>query len=181
MNLTTLLAPLLAGALLAGGAFAQDQKPAAAAAEKPAAEAQAAERPKPGPGQEVDPKIIEGMVGCMAAGLPEDWKKAWFVVHQIGVNPDKSRKFEANFFFAKQEDDSKGEPLKTCGAEQVLQGVLELNAYLPDSQKRWSGVTMTFHRDGRYQANYDMTPFKPKPETKKASKTPPKKKAESSK
>jgi hypothetical protein len=40
---------------------------------------------------------------------------------------------------------------------------------------------MTFHRDGRYQANYDMTPFKPKPAAKKTSKTPPKKKAESSK
>lgn len=180
MNLTTVLAPLLAGALLAGGAFAQDQKPAAE--EKPAAEAPAAEKPKPAPGQEVDPKILQDMMTCMSEGLPKDWQKTWFVVHQIGVNPDETRKFQADFFFAKKESDKKGQRLHTCGPEKVLQGVVELNAYLPESQRRWSGVTMTFHRDGRYEAHYDMTPFQPKPEAKKpAAKAPAKKKAESAK
>lgn len=180
MKLTTLLAPLLAGALLTGSAFAQDQKPAPEA--KPAAETPAAEKPKPKPGDEVDPKILQDMMTCMSEGLPKDWQKAWFVVHQIGFNPDQTRNFEANFFYAKKESDKKGQRLHTCGPEKVLQGVIELNAYLPESQRRWTGVTMTFHRDGRYQANYDMTPFKPKPEAKKpAPKAPAKKKAEPAK
>lgn len=151
----TLIAALLFGALLAGGVQAQDPKPAAASQEAV----------KPGPGQEPDPKIIEGMMSCMAGGLPENWQKAWFVIRQIGVDPkdNTTRKFEANFFFATRESDKKGERLQTCGAEQMLEGVAGLNAYLPDSQKRWSGATFTFHRDGRYQVNYDVTPFKPKP------------------
>jgi len=175
MKLTNVLAPLLAGALLCGGAFAQDPKPAAE--DKPTAE-----KPKPKPGDEVDPKILEDMMTCMSAGLPKDWQKTWFVVHQIGVNLDQTRKFEANFFYALKESDKKGKRLQTCGPEKVLEGVIALNAYLPESQKRWTGVTMTFHRDGRYQANYDMTPFKPKPEAKKpAAKAPAKKKAEAAK
>lgn len=180
MNSLTRTAALL-GLALAFAAHAQDAqkqeaKPAEAA--KPAAEAPAPEKPKPGPGQEVDPKILQDMLGCMAKGLPQDWKKAWFVVHQIGVNVDRSRKFEANFFYAKKETDKKGLRLQVCDPIKVLEGVAELNAYLPESQKLWSGMTMTFFRDGRYQANYDMSPFKPKPAPKKA---PAKKKAEAAK
>jgi hypothetical protein len=150
----TLIAALLLGALLSGGVLAQDPKPAAASGEAV----------KPGPGQEPDPKIIEGIMSCLAEGLPQNWQKTWFVIRQIGVDAkDKSRKYEADFFFATQEADKKGKRLQTCGAEKVLEGVAALNAYLPDSQKRWSGATFTFQRDGRYQATYDVTPFKPKP------------------
>jgi hypothetical protein len=156
---STLMASLLLCALLAGNVEAQDQKPAAASEE--------AAKPAPGPGQEPDPKIIEGMMDCMAAGLPENWQKAWFVIRQIGVDPkDKSRKYEANFFFATLESDAKGERLQTCGPKKVLEGVSALNAYLPDKQKVWSGATFTFYREGRYQANYDLTPYKPKPAKK---------------
>jgi hypothetical protein len=163
----TIVSALLLGALLAGNVQAQDPKPAAASAEAV----------KPGPGQEPDPKIIEGMMRCMAEGLPENWQKAWFVIRQIDVDPkDRSRKFEANFFFATQEVDKKGKRLQTCGAAKVLEGVAALNAYLPDEQKRWSGVTMTFFRDGRYQANYDMSPFMPT-----AKQAPAKKKADAAK
>ena len=168
----TLISALLLGALLAGTAQAQDPKPAAASPEAV----------KPGPGQEPDPKIIEGIMTCMAEGLPENWQKTWFVIRQIGVDPkDKSRKYEANFYFATQESDTKGERLQPCGAAKVLEGVSALNAYLPDNQKVWSGATFTFHRDGRYQANYDVTPFKPKPAAKPAAKPATKKKQETSK
>ena len=167
-----LIAALLLGALLVGSAQAQDQKPATTSQEAV----------KPVPGQEPDPKIIEGIMSCLAEGLPQNWQKTWFVIRQIGVDPkDKSRKYEANFFFATREADTKGERLQPCGAEKVLEGVSALNAYLPDSQKRWSGATFTFYRDGRYQANYDVTPFKPKPASKPATKPAAKKKQETAK
>jgi len=167
------IAALLLGALLSSGLLAQDTKPAA----PPQPDAPKA---APAPGQEPDPKIIQDMMGCMAEGLPENWQKAWFVIRQIGVDPkDESRRYEANFFFATQEADKKGKRLQTCGAAKVLEGVAALNAYLPEGQKRWSAATFTFHRDGRYQANYDITPFKPP--AKPAAKAPAKKKQEPAK
>lgn len=169
----TLISAMLLGALLAGNVQAQDAKPAAA----PGAEAA---KPAPGPGQEPDPKILQDMMTCMSEGLPQNWQKAWFVIRQIGIDPkDQTRKYEANFFFATQEADNKGKRLQTCGAAKVLEGVAALNAYLADEQKRWSAATFTFFRDGRYQANYDVTPFKPP--AKPAAKAPAKKKQEPAK
>ena len=178
---------LVLGALLAFAAQAQDpQKPAAGAA------AQQDQAPAPAPGQEVDPKIIEGIMACLGQGLPEGWKKAWFVISEIGREADGStRQYEGTFFYATDPDDRKGRPFKPCGANRIVDGVLALNAYLQPSQRRWSGVTMTFLVDGRYEAAYDFTPraaapIKPLAEpatttAKPTAKTAAKKKQEASK
>jgi hypothetical protein len=151
MNRLSMIA-LVLGLLLAFAAQAQDPK-------KPAAGAAAQQAPAPGPGQEVDPKIIEGIMACLGQGLPEGWKKAWFVISEIGREADGStRQYEGNFFYATDPDDRKGTPFKPCGANRVVDGVLALNAYLQPSQRRWTGVTMTFLIDGRYEAAYDFTP-----------------------
>ena len=156
---------LALGALLAFAVQAQDpQKPAAGTA------AQQDPAPAPAPGQEPDPKIIEGIMACLGQGLPEGWKKAWFVISEIGREADGSkRQYEGNFFYATDPEDRKGRPFKPCGANRIVDGLLALNAYLQPSQRRWTGVTMTFLIDGRYEAAYDFTPraaapIKPLPE-----------------
>jgi hypothetical protein len=171
-----LLAVLLAALLSSFGVQAQDPR-------KPAAPDPAA---APVPGQEPDPKIIEGIMACLGEGLPDGWKKAWFVISEIG-REGETRQYEGNFFYSTDPDDRKGKPLKPCGANRIVDGVLALNAYLQPSQRRWSGVTMTFLLDGRYEAAYDFTPraaapIKPvaepatttakKPATKKKQETP---------
>ena len=167
-----LLAPL-AVALFAFTAHAQDTTKPAAEPEKPAAAAPASEpaKPEPGPGREPDPKIVEGIFGCVAEGLPEGWKKAWFVVRQTGRSKDgKTRSFAADFFYATDLKERKGKPLKPCGPEKILEGVGALNDYLPDGQRSWTGATFTFLRDGKYDVHYDYTPLKPKPAAKPAAK-----------
>jgi hypothetical protein len=130
------------------------------AQEKPAAESK--EAPKPAPGQEVDPAIIESIMTCLAAGLTPEWFKTWFVIRETKRNAaGTARQFEATFFVANKPDDNKGEPLQTCGAQQILEGVGALNGYLPEKQQRWTAATFTFFRDGRYNASYDYTPVKP--------------------
>src|SRR5262245_55789485 len=136
----------LLGSLLLPAAHAQDAKPAAEAAKPEAA------KPEPGPGQEPDPAIIQGIMTCLAEGLPADWRKTWFIIRQTDRNAaGNARSFEATFFYATSESDSKGQKLSPCGGgEEVLDGVGKLNSYLPESQRRWSGATFTFFRDGRY-------------------------------
>src|SRR5262245_19912827 len=117
---------------------------------------------------------------CLADGLTPEWFKAWFVVSEIRRNAaGTARQFEATFRVANGPDDVKGEPIKPCGAEQIIEGVGELNAYLPESQRMWTSATFVFFRDGRYTANYDYTPLEgpAKPAAKPAAGAPAKKDA----
>lgn len=164
------LAAILACSLFALAAQAQDAKKSESAPEKPAAGAaqEAAAKPQPGPGQAPDPQIIEGIMTCLAAGLTPDWKKAWFVIKEIDRNVQEGiREFEGDFFFATSVKDTKGKRLNTCGPENVIKGVSDLNNYLTKDQQRWTSARFTFMRDGSYDVKYDYTPFKPKPAAKK--------------
>jgi len=169
------LAVFLACSLLALPAQAQDPKKSEPADEKPAAGAtQETDRPQRAPGQTPDPKIIEGILHCLAEGLTQDWKKAWFVISEVDRNVlAGTRQFEGNFFFATSEKDRKGMRLQTCGAEKIIQGVSDLNDYLTKDQQRWTSATFTFLRDGNYDVKYDYTPFKPKPAAKPTAKKKP--------
>jgi hypothetical protein len=170
----TAFSALLFGALLAFAAQAQDpQKPAAG----PAAAAAAA----PAPSQEPDPRIIEGIVQCLAEGLPDGWQKTWFTINETGRSSKDAtgttRQFEADFFYATDPKDAKGKPYRPCGANRIVDGVIALNDYLQPSQRHWTGVTMTFMLDGTYGANYDYSVRKPAP-AKAAPKAAAKKKQE---
>ena len=93
---------------------------------------------------------------------------------------DTTRQFEANFFYATDPDDAKGKPLKPCGANSIVDGVIALNDYLQPSQRRWAAMTMTFLIDGQYRADYDYSARKPAP-AKAAPKSTAKKKQEAAK
>lgn len=146
------LAALLAGSILAFAVHAQEEK-----------------KITPGPGQTPDPQIIESIMSCLAEGLTPDWKKAWFVIKEIDRNQaEGTRQFEGDFFYATSVKDRKGKPLRTCGAEQIVKGVSDLNDYLTPDQQRWTSATFIFTKeDGKYDVKYDYTPFKPRPAAKK--------------
>ena len=162
MKTPLLFAPLVA-AIFSVAAYAQDPLKPAVEAQKPAAEAAKAEpTPARQPGQEPDAKLLESLFTCIAEGLPEDWKKTWFVIRQTGGSKDGlQRTFAADFFYATNVNDRKGRPLKPCGPERVLEAVGALNDYLPENQQRWTGATFSFMRDGKFQAQYDYTRRKP--------------------
>jgi hypothetical protein len=166
MKNVPLFAPLVA-VIFSFAAYAQDPVKPAAEAQKPAAEA-ATPEPAPArqPGQEPDPKILEGLFACIAEGLPEDWKRTWFVIRETSQSKDGlERSFSADFFYATKVSDRKGRPLKPCGPDPVLEAVAALNDYLPENQQRWTGATFSFMRDGKFEAHYDYT--KPKPAARK--------------
>ena len=156
---------LLAGALLAFSVHAQ-----------------IAPKPEPGPGQEPDPKILNDIADCLAQGLPQEWQRAWFVINEIDRDErSATRSFEANFFYATEANSPVGRRLQTCGPEKIIENVKALNAYLADSQQRWTSATFTFTRDGKFDAKYDFEPPKPRAEPAPAAAKPPAKARSSSK
>jgi hypothetical protein len=166
------IAAFLAGSLLALAAHAQDATKPAPATDKAAATQDPAAKPR-GPGETPDPQILESIVACLANGLSKDWKKTWFVIKEIDRNEaEGARQFEGDFFFATSLKDSKGKRLQTCGAEQIIQGVSDLNDYLTRDQQHWTSATFSFWRDGKYDVKYDFTPFKPKPAAPTPAATP---------
>jgi hypothetical protein len=179
MNLRRLAAFVAFASLFATPVHAQDPqkpeaKPEAGAKQDPAKPEgdakQEPARPEAGPGKEPDPKIIHGLLECLAPGLPQGWAKAWFVITETGRDKTgKTRDYRAVFRYSTKADDKKGRPLQPCGANQILEGVGALNEYLPGNQQRWTGATFSFYSDGKYEAQYDYTPRKPaaKPAAKK--------------
>jgi hypothetical protein len=101
-----------------------------------------------------DPKAIQAIYDCLAAGLPKDWQRAWVVVTEI-ADTGKARRFESQSFYAESSSAVAGKPLKTCGAETVAKGVIALGAELPAEQRRWKEARLTFTSDGKFNLNYD--------------------------
>jgi hypothetical protein len=101
-----------------------------------------------------DPKTIQEIFDCLAAGLPKDWQKAWVVVSDLG-EAGKERRFEGKFYYAASAADKVGKPLVPCNAQQVAKDVISLGADLPADKRRWKSVRLTFTSKGQFDLYYD--------------------------
>ncbi len=101
-----------------------------------------------------DPKAVQEIFDCLAAGLPKAWQRAWVVVTEI-ADIGKSRRFESQSFYAESSTAMAGKPLNTCSAETVAKGVIALSAELPAEQRQWKEARITFTSDGKFNLHYD--------------------------
>ena len=120
-------------------------KPAAGAQKKPAAEEGNA-----------GVKAVEKIFGCMAEGLPKEWRRAWVVVTELSGD-DKERSFEGKFFYSLDDAGARPVALVPCNAREVAQGVYALNDYLEYEKRRWKVATLIFTIDGKFEIKYDYT------------------------
>lgn len=123
----------------------EKSKPAAKSEKKPAAE-------EDNPGV----KAVEKIFGCVAKGLPKEWRRAWVVVTEISGD-DKERSFEGKFFYSLDDAGAKPVALVPCDARQVAQGVYSLNDYLEYEKRGWKIATLLFTSDGKFEIKYDYT------------------------
>lgn len=151
MRKTIVAAVAAVAAALAMPALAQlkmpAQKPPASEPAKPRVSAQQQ------PGQP-DPAVIERMFGCMAPGLPKDWKKAWVTVtaETPGEVPGK---FQISTFYAEDVADKTGKPLKPCGWDPFVEGFFDLNHSLAEDRRAWKTARLTITAEGKFELTYD--------------------------
>lgn len=141
----------IAAAALAFPALAQlkmpAQKPPATEAAKPSVSAQQ----QPGP---PDPAVIERVFGCLAPGLPKEWKKTWVVV--TAVKPgDVTGGFEVKTFYALSATDQAGQPLKPCGWGPIVEGIYELNQNLAEDRRVWKTARLIINSEGKFELTYE--------------------------
>jgi hypothetical protein len=136
-------------ALSAGAQGTGLKPPATSTPSKPAAKA-AAEEDNPGV------KAVEKIFGCVADGLPKEWRRAWVVVTELSGD-DKERNFEGKFFYSLDDAGAKPVALVPCNAREVAQGVYKLNDYLEFEKRNWKVATLVFTTDGKFEIKYDYT------------------------
>jgi len=129
-------------------------KPAAKSVDKTAAEKKPPEK-KPA-AEEDNPgvKAVEKIFGCMAEGLPKEWRRAWVTVTELSGD-DKERNFEGKFFYSLDDAGAKPVALVPCNAREVAQGVYGLNDYLEFEKRGWKVATLSFTTDGKFEIKYD--------------------------
>ena len=124
-------------------------KPAAKPAEKkPPEKKKDAEEDNPGV------QAVEKIFGCMAEGLPKEWRRAWVIVTELSGD-DKERNFEGKFFYSLDDAGAKPVALVPCNPREVAQGVYGLNDYLEVEKRRWKVATLVFTTDGKFEIKYD--------------------------
>jgi hypothetical protein len=104
--------------------------------------------------QAPDPAVVERMFGCLAPGLPKDWKKTWVTVtaETPGEVPGK---FQIKTFYAENMADKEGKPLKPCGWDPFVEGFYELNQSLAEDRRAWKTARLTITSEGKFELTYD--------------------------
>jgi len=142
---------LLAAASLAlGGAPRPAGTGAAKAMTKPAAAQASAEQG----GGEASAQAIERIFSCLAAGLPEDWQRAWVVLTEI-AGGGRERSFEAKFYYSRHATGENPLALTPCDARTAGRAVYDLNEFLEPDKRQWKAATLVFLREGRFELRYD--------------------------
>jgi len=111
----------------------------------------AAAVPSPAAPTAIDPKLIESIFACLSPGLPQDWKKAWIEITDVGADKEKDSKF----YVTNQYGDDQGEPLVPCNAPAVTRGILSLNEKLPPDRRAWTRARLVIDSEGEYELSYD--------------------------
>lgn len=140
-------------ALATGLAQAQSaiKPPAAKSKPKPAA---AAKKPAVEDLQNEGVRAVEEIFACLAAGLPEDWRRAWVIVTELSGG-DRERSFEAKFHYSLDAEGAHPADLVPCSAREAAMRVYALNEFLEPAQRRWKVATLTFTREGGFELKYD--------------------------
>jgi hypothetical protein len=139
---------------LAANAQVKTDKPAGTGL-KPKPAADAPKKPAPEEANEGE-KAVEKIFGCIAAGLPKEWRRAWVIVTEL-EGGSKERKLEGKFLYSLDAAGTNPQPLAPCDAKEVAQDVYKLNDFLEYDKRQWKVATLTFTSDGKFEIKYDYT------------------------
>ena len=111
----------------------------------------AAAVPSPAAPMAIEARLIESIFACLSPWLPQDWKKAWIEITDVGAGKEKDSKF----FVTNQYGDDTGEPLVPCNAPAVTRGIISLNEKLPPDRRGWARARLVIDSEGDYELSYD--------------------------
>ena len=87
-----------------------------------------------------EPKSLEEIFTCLAAGLTQDWRTATVEVIEI-ASTGNERQFEARHTFTR-----------------AAKGVHSFNQFLEPEKREWKRASLIFNSNGKFELKYDYTP-----------------------
>ena len=97
-------------------------------------------------------EIIGQIAGCMIENAPQDWKRLIFTLDQQAPGDGKKGKTASSHKVIVGE----GAPqeLKPCKPDWVAKATNAFRENQDEKTRRWTGITVTLERDGRYAITY---------------------------
>jgi hypothetical protein len=98
--------------------------------------------------------IIGKIAGCMRETAPKDWRQMVFTLDQENPDSEDPGKIVASHKAAGKADKAMHE-IKPCRRPDWVSKAVQRFRELQDEKTRgWTGITLTFERDGHYSINY---------------------------
>jgi len=92
---------------------------------------------------------------CIAAGLPQDWWRAWLEFADLGQPAWNERSIEGRFFYLTDAQRTGPRELRTCDAREVGELAVSLNKFLDPDKRRWRTARLEFDREGNFELKYE--------------------------
>lgn len=99
-------------------------------------------------------EIVAKIAECMVENAPDDWQRLIFKLDQ--EPPGGGRKGKATIEHKVVPGTADGAPrdLKPCRPDYVPKAVNTFRETQDEKARRWTGITVTMERDGRYTVNF---------------------------
>lgn len=97
-------------------------------------------------------KVVQSVVECLAAGLPEDWTRAEMIVElaQPGASTG-----DVQYLVARKDAEDKLEPFTPCDFRKPARALLETRKSQPRARRGWTSAKLVLQRDGKFALNYE--------------------------
>ena len=98
--------------------------------------------------------LIKKIVECMSETAPKDWRELVFTLDQESADPENPGKIVASHKAAGKAEKALHD-IKPCRRpDWVSRAVQTFRELQDEKERRWTGITLTVLRDGRFTVNY---------------------------
>jgi hypothetical protein len=98
-----------------------------------------------------DTRLAQTIFQCLAAGLPDDWERAFMILELPAPNSSDAN---VRYMVARS---NVGEPevFQPCDARQPAQALLDARQDQAPDRRGWTGARLAVERVGKFEFNFD--------------------------
>jgi len=108
-------------------------------------------------------RVVQSIVECLVAGLPEDWVRAEM---RVELAKPGATTGDVQYLAARKDAEDKLEPYTPCDFRKPARTLLETRKSQPQARRGWTGAKLVLQRDGKFSLNYEY----PKKDTERSEK-----------
>lgn len=105
-------------------------------------------------GEDERVRAVQEIFECLAAGLPQGWRRAWAEVVELPADGE-GRRFEGRFYYLPGAQGAAPADLAPCDTREAAARIYALNDFLEPGRRQWKAATLAFTSDGRFELDYD--------------------------